>query len=232
MRRISWISILLPVFLCLIIACFPDRTRREYIAHDATRIDRFTVAGSKNFLTDFQAIIRDQTIHVVVEIPAGTCAKWEVDKSDGLLKWEIEHEKPRIVDYLGYPGNYGMIPRTLMPKRLGGDGDPLDVLLLAPALPRGTVVKAKVIGALRLLDRGEKDDKLLAVIPDTPFWEIENVDDLHARFPGVLTIVEAWFVNYKGLGVMQSLGFVNAETAMKTVSAAVKAYEETPFIQK
>ena len=46
--------------------------------------------------------------------------------------------KPREVKYLGYPGNYGMIPRTLLPKELGGDGDPLDVIVLGPAVERGS----------------------------------------------------------------------------------------------
>ena len=51
--------------------------------------------------------------------------------------WTFDHDTPRIVNYLGYPGNYGMIPRAFLPKNLGGDGDPLDVLLLGPSIKRG-----------------------------------------------------------------------------------------------
>ena len=51
----------------------------------------------------------------MVEIPAGSNDKWEVDKTSGALYWEQEDGKPRVVQYLAYPGNYGMIPRTSLP---------------------------------------------------------------------------------------------------------------------
>jgi len=55
-----------------------------------------------------------------------------VKKPDGIMKWAFEDGKPRVIKYLAYPGNYGMIPRTLLPKELGGDGDPLDIIMLGP----------------------------------------------------------------------------------------------------
>ena len=63
-------------------------------------------------------------IHFVVEIPAGTNAKWEVDKATGGLHWEQKDGRPRVVQYLAYPGNYGMIPSTSLPYEIGGDGEP------------------------------------------------------------------------------------------------------------
>ena len=75
-------------------------------------------------------------MHGIVEIPAGACEKWEV-KLDGVMRWDMKDGKPRHVKYLGYPCNYGMVPRTMLGKELGGDGDPLDVLMLGPAVPRG-----------------------------------------------------------------------------------------------
>jgi inorganic pyrophosphatase len=129
------------------------------------------------------------------------------------------------VDYLGYPGNYGMVPRTLLPKELGGDGDPLDVLVLGPAVPRGAVVRARVIGVLELFDGGEQDDKLLAVLEDTPFADIRDLRELDARFPGVSEIARIWFTNYKGPGVMESRGFGSAERALEILTAAMAAYE-------
>ena len=68
-----------------------------------------------------------------------------------------------------------MIPRTLLPKELGGDGDPLDVLVLGRALPRGSVVETKVLGVLKLLDRGEQDDKILAVPKECPLHEVTSL---------------------------------------------------------
>ena len=68
-----------------------------------------------------------------------------------------------------------MISRTLLPKELGGDGDPLDVLVLGRALPRGSVVETKVLGVLKLLDRGEQDDKILAVPKESLLHEVTSL---------------------------------------------------------
>ena len=110
-------------------------------AEGLTQVDTYTLRGQKNFLTDFVPVNPDGTINVVVEIPTGTTAKWEVTKPSGDIKWEFKSGAPRVVKYLGYPGNYGMVPQTLLPHALGGDGDPLDVIVLAPTVPRGTPVR-------------------------------------------------------------------------------------------
>ena len=146
----------------------------EEIASGLILKDEYTIVGKKNFMNDFIPLNNDGTINVIVEIPTGTIGKWEVDKSDGNLKWEFKKGKPRIVKFLGYPGNYGMIPRTMLPKELGGDGDPLDVIVLGPSVPRGSVVSAKLIGVLKLLDGGEQDDKLLAVLENSPLFGVKN----------------------------------------------------------
>jgi inorganic pyrophosphatase len=188
--------------------------------------DQYTLVGPKNLLKDFAPINPDGTINVVIEIPTGTTAKWEVDKADGSLKWEFKKGKPRIVKYLGYPGNYGMIPQTLLSKDLGGDGDPLDVLVLGSSVPRGSVVKAKLIGVLKFLDEGEQDDKLLAVLSDTPFFEINSIKELDQKFEGVSKIIEIWFTNYKGPGKVESNGMDSIEEAKKVLNMAIKAYME------
>lgn len=94
----------------------------------------FCIACSKkekNLLEDFVPLLENGNINVVIEIPVGTNEKFEVDKVTGQLKLEILKDgKPRLVNYLPYPFNYGMVPRTLLPKHLGGDGDPLDVVVL------------------------------------------------------------------------------------------------------
>ena len=138
------------------------------ISADLKWVDLFTLKGEKHLIDDYSPRGPDGGIRVVVEIPTGTNAKWEVDKTDGSLKWEVQNGKPRIVKYLPYPGNYGLVPQTLHSSVLGGDGDPLDVLILGSSLPRGSIVEARLIGVLKLLDRGEQDDKLIAVLPHTP----------------------------------------------------------------
>jgi len=77
--------------------------------------------------------------------------KWEVDKTDGKMKWEFVDKKPRTINYLGCPGNYGMIPGTLLSKELGGDGDPLDVIVLGPPVERGSIVKCKLTSVKLIL---------------------------------------------------------------------------------
>lgn len=186
--------------------------------------DDSVLFGPKNFLTGYSPTSSEGRIHVVVEIPAGTTSKWEVDERDGAIRWEMKSGAPRVVRYLGYPGNYGMVPRTLLPKEAGGDGDPLDVIVLGPALERGAVASARVIGVLKLLDGGEQDDKLIAVLDGTPLAEARDIAQLDARFPGVTTIVETWFVNYKGPGEIESQGYASVAEARAALETAISAY--------
>lgn len=193
-------------------------------ASNITVVDKYTLAGDKHFVEDYSPIDSFGNINVVVEIPTGTTAKWEVDKTTGELIWEFKDEKPRVVSYLGYPGNYGMIPQTLLSKELGGDGDPLDVIVLGPALPRGSVVKARVIGVLKLLDGGERDDKMVAVLPKSDLGKVSSIEELNKEFNGITNILEIWFSNYKGPGEMQSQGFAEAAEAQKVLKAAIEEY--------
>jgi inorganic pyrophosphatase len=165
-------------------------------------------------------------VNVVVEIPAGTNQKWEVDKASGALRFERHEGIPRVIQYLPYPGNYGMIPRTSLPREAGGDGDPLDILLLGPQVDRGTLVRARPIGVLRLLDEGYRDDKILGVRTSGPLSDIVDLATLESRCPGARVIIETWFTNYKGRGRVTSTGFGDAAAAMAIVLEASKYYEE------
>lgn len=181
-------------------------------------------ARQPHLVRDIAPKTSDGLINVVVEIPAGTNAKWEVQKDSGLLEWEQRDGRPRIVRYLPYPGNYGMVPQTLLPKELGGDGDPLDVIVLGPALTRGSVVAARLIGVLKLLDRGEQDDKLIAVLPGGPFGNVTDLAELDANYHGISDILRLWFSNYKGPGKMSAKGFGDRAKATEILEAAVAAY--------
>jgi len=156
--------------------------------------------GEANFLTDYEPINLDGTVNAVIEIPAGTTAKYETTKDTGMLELEQKNGKPRFVQYLGYPCNYGLIPRSMLPKSKGGDGDPLDVCVLGPTVPIGSVVKARPIGILTLLDNGEIDDKIILVMQTGPFAKVSSLADLDKKFPGVTTILQTWFTHYKGYG--------------------------------
>lgn len=189
--------------------------------------DDYTIAGAEELMA-LSPLNDDGTVRAIVEIPTGTSAKWEVSKENPkAVYWEYKNEKPRIVNYLGYPGNYGAIPGTALPKELGGDGDPLDVLVLGQAVPRGEVISVRLIGVLKMLDNGEQDDKLIAVLTaDSPFAHIEDMAQLDTEFPGVSEIVGLWLANYKGPdGGMEAQGFEDAAVAREVFDAAAAQYE-------
>tara|TARA_B100000768_G_scaffold58711_1_gene56791 strand:+ start:16491 stop:17099 length:609 start_codon:yes stop_codon:yes gene_type:complete len=156
----------------------------------------------------------------IIEIPAGTLDKFELNKKSNEIEHEHKDDTPRVVQYLAYPANYGYIPNTLLAKEDGGDGDPLDVFVLGAAVKREVKLNIKIIGALKLLDRGEQDDKLLAVSLETPFWEVNSINQLNTDFPGVSVIIETWLSNYKGIGKIESQGFIEREPALQILELA------------
>ena len=98
---------------------------------------------------------------VVVEISNGSKNKYEVDKETGLLKLD------RILyTSTHYPASYGFIPRTY-----ADDGDPLDALVLCsePILPM-TLVRCYPIGAIKMIDNGANDEKIIAIPFDDPMY--------------------------------------------------------------
>ena len=186
--------------------------------------DPYTLVAKKSLVSSRPAMNRDGTINVVIEIPAGTNAKWEVRMSDGALIWEFTGKKPRVVPYLAYPANYGMIPRTLLDEESGGDGSALDVLLLGPAVDRGSVVRASAIGVIRLLDRAEQDDKILAVMEGTTFERATDLTLLERYFPGVTDILRIWFDNYAGESISY-LGLGPRASAQRLIEITSGEYE-------
>src|SRR6266567_5051316 len=100
-----------------------------------------------------------QEFNTVIEIPFGSSVKYELDKDSGLIKLD------RILySAVYYPANYGFIPQTL-----AEDDDPLDVLVLCQeAVAPLTLVSARAIGLMTMMDGGKKDHKVLAVAVDDP----------------------------------------------------------------
>jgi len=181
--------------------------------------------GPANYITAYPAMPREGVANAVIEIPAGTDAKWEVVEPGSTLAWEIEDGLPRVVRYLAYPANYGMIPRTRLPKERGGDGDPLDVIVLGPALPRGAVITVRPVGVLHLLEDGERDDKILAVRTAGPLSDVTTLAGLERMYPGLTEIVRIWFTSYKGPGRLESSGFGDEVAAVGVVREASEMYE-------
>ena len=126
---------------------------------------------------------------LLVEIPAGSAIKYEVD-ADGRLFVDRFLSMP-----VAYPANYGSMPRTL-----AGDGDPLDALVLTRApLHPGVLLRFRPVGVLRMSDRGEADEKIIGVPTD-------NVDPAYAAIRDIGDLpqaererIEAFFRVYKDL---------------------------------
>lgn len=194
------------------------------LAPGAKFLSEQTIEGERNFLSGWEPRTEGGGVRAVVEIPAGRLDKWEVKNEDGLLHWDLKDGKPRVVKYLGYPVNYGMVPRTVLSKERGGDGDPLDILVLGASLPRGSVVETRVVGMIRMTDGGEKDDKVLAVVKGSPFEGVQDLPDLDSAFPGATKILETWFANYKGPGKIVVAGFAGRDAALPLVDQAVADY--------
>src|SRR5512138_998814 len=173
-----------------------------------------------NLYTDFAARNADGTINAVIEIPQGDVRKFETDVNSGRLFWELKKGKPRRVAYLGYPANYGMVPRTL-----GWDGDPLDVLVIGAQQLRGAVPAVKLVAVMRMIDGGDLDDKLVAVVPGSPFDGL-TLQELASN--GVTTILETWFASYKGPGEIQVTGFDDLAAAEKTLADAEAHFAAQP----
>jgi len=178
-----------------------------------------------NFLDSIPVFYDSSLVNVIVEIPAGSNQKWEVNKQTGQLEWERVGDSLRVINYLPYPTNYGMIPRTRLPKEFGGDDDPIDVFILGPALQRGSIYPAKVIGVIKMLDHGEQDDKLIAVDPESWFDHINSIEELKNSFPGITKILVTWLESYKGKGIVEFQGLESVEEAHILLNNAVESYK-------
>lgn len=129
-----------------------------------------------------------QRVNAVVEIPQGSVQKYEYDE-----KLQVFRLDRTLYSPVHYPGDYGFIPSTR-----GQDGDPLDLLVLvdAPSFT-GCVIEVRPIGLLKMIDQGENDEKILAVVENDPVYrEIRECSEV---FPHLLREIEHFFSIYKNL---------------------------------
>lgn len=196
------------------------------VAADAIAIDDETVAGKHHFGRGWPADNPDASTNALVEIPAGTTGKFEVDDGDGRLKWKKDRDTGgrREVDYLPFPVNYGMVPRTL-----AADGDALDIVVLGRGIERARVVRTRVIGVLEMAEEdGTRDDKVIGVPVEAAlengFTRLHDVAELDDYYPELRTIVWTWFSNYWGAGVTHVIGWGDAAHARQAVEDAKRAF--------
>jgi inorganic pyrophosphatase len=153
--------------------------------------------------------------NVVIEIPKGSHNKYELDKYTGLLFLDRVLPSAHF-----YPADYGFIPSTK-----SGDGDAVDVvLLLNTPVPPLTVVKARAVAMMAMIDSGEEDNKIIAVPLEDPRYDyIKEVDDIP---PYILTELKDFFENYKRIKskVVTVTGTHNKAAADKEILANLNNY--------
>lgn len=152
-----------------------------------------------------------------MEIPKGSQNKYEYDEELKAIKLQRVLFSP-----IHYPGDYGIIPRTITP-----DGDPLDALVLVtyPTYP-GTIIESKPIGVLKMLDSGKKDDKILCVpLHDVRFSDISDIKNIQKS---ILNEISHFFAVYKQLEGKKVVicGWENSKVAKSVIVKALQAYKK------
>ncbi|HEV2296073.1 MAG TPA: inorganic diphosphatase [Tepidisphaeraceae bacterium] len=156
-----------------------------------------------------------QEFNTIVEIPFGSSVKYELDKVSGMIKLD------RILySAVYYPANYGFIPQTL-----AEDDDPLDVLVLCqePVVPL-TLIHARTIGLMTMIDAGKKDHKIIAVATEDP--EFNSYREAGEMPPHRLTMLRRFFQDYKLLeGKAVAVDEIQpAKTAFPIIEDALARY--------
>jgi inorganic pyrophosphatase len=156
-------------------------------------------------------------VHCVVEIPRGSRNKYEYDKESGVITLSRV-----LYSAMFYPGDYGLIPRTC-----SRDGDALDIMVIVsePTFP-GCVIQARPIGVFHMLDRGEQDDKILAVpATDPTFAGYQSLADVPPHF---LRQVSHFFQTYKQLEniEVEPRGWEDADVARECILEAIRLYRD------
>ena len=158
-----------------------------------------------------------EEFNALIEITKGSKVKYELDKETGLLMVDRV-----LYSSVIYPANYGFIPRTL-----GDDDDPLDVLVIMqePVQPL-SILRARPIGMMHMVDEGQNDEKIICVHLDDPeYRSLEHFEELPEHR---MTELQRFFQDYKILeGKEVDVGdFSSAEEAVEAVRHAMDLYEK------
>ncbi|MEO8195285.1 MAG: inorganic pyrophosphatase [Thermoanaerobaculia bacterium] len=167
-----------------------------------------------------------------IEIGPLDTVKYEIDKVSGYLK--VDRPQRGAAQP---PTLYGFIPRTycgarmaaLSPAAERGDGDPLDICVVSErTVTRADILlDARVVGGLRMIDHGEADDKIVAVLRNDLYWG--EVDDLRGLPPKMVERLAHYFTTYKQMpgetGMVSVAATYGREHAEEVVLASMADYE-------
>ncbi len=161
-------------------------------------------------------LVPDQ-IQVVIEIPKGSKVKYELDKETGLIRVDRV-----LYSSVVYPANYGFIPRTL-----GDDDDPLDVLVLMqePVDPL-SILRARPIGLMNMVDNNQNDEKIICVHLDDPAFN--TFYDIWALPEHRLKELKRFFQDYKQLEGKEVLvrDFLGPDDARHVIRNGAEKYND------
>jgi inorganic pyrophosphatase len=173
-----------------------------------------------------------ERVNAYIEITPFSSVKYEVDKVTGYLKVD----RPQLSNSLP-PSPYGFIPRTWCGPRIAalagverGDGDPLDICVISErAIDQADILlSARVVGGLLMVDKGEADDKIIAVLDKDPVWG--DVRDLAELPPALVNRLHHYFITYKldplGGQPVRIERVYGAEAAHLVVKTAMLDYDE------
>lgn len=174
-----------------------------------------------------------EVVHAYIEITPFDLVKYEVDKYTGYLRVD----RPQRTS-ANPPSMYGFIPRTycgervnaMSPKSHRGDQDPMDICVISErAINRAEVIlNARVVGGLQMIDLGEADDKIIAVLENDFVWaNVQDISDL----PDILVErLRHYFGTYKLIPGQENETFIETifgrDHALKLIEAAMADYDE------
>lgn len=157
-------------------------------------------------------------VNGIIEIPKGSRAKYEIDKDSGLIKLDRV-----LYASMYFPLNYGFIPQTL-----GDDGDPLDIVVLTQvSVVPLCLIPSRVVGVMRMIDRGQADDKIIAVaLQDV---SVSDFNDVTALPEHLKTELKHFFENYKTLENKKVVvdEFQSKAKAMEVISHCIGLYQKS-----
>lgn len=154
--------------------------------------------------------------NVIIEIPKGSENKYEYDENFDAIKFNWSFKNGFC-----FPYDYGFIPQTF-----AEDNDTTDVFVITSAsLYPGVVVECKAIGMTEVIDRGEVDNKIIAVpLADPEYSKYELLQDLKFDYEKVFKDF------YKELGIQKNkqievTGFGDATAAKQYIEKTNKNYQ-------